>query len=114
MGGLEQFDQVAGGVGEQDLAPTGAGDHVAAEGQAGVTEPGDLGIQVVDDQVDAVVASGGIVGGRAGAGAGGSGQQQPQRAADHVGEGGCCCPDPPAPAPARPPTMPPLATTAST
>ena len=49
MGGLEQFDQVAVGVGEQDLAPAGAGDQVAAYGQAGAAEPGDLGIQVVDD-----------------------------------------------------------------
>ena len=31
VGGLKQFDEVAGGVGEQDLASAGAGDHVAAE-----------------------------------------------------------------------------------
>jgi hypothetical protein len=31
MGGLEQFDEVAGGVGDEDLTPTWAGDHVAAE-----------------------------------------------------------------------------------
>jgi hypothetical protein len=90
VGGLEQFDQIAVGVGEQDLAPTRASDQVTAEGQARVAEPGDLGVQVVDDELDAVTArSGGIVGGGAGAGAGGSGQQQPQRATDHVGEGGC-------------------------
>jgi Resolvase, N terminal domain len=31
VGGLKQFDEVAGGVGEQDLASAGAGDNVAAE-----------------------------------------------------------------------------------
>jgi hypothetical protein len=87
--GLEQLDEVAGGVGEQDLSSAGAGDRVAAEGQPGVAEPLDLGVQAVDDEVDAVASGCGRVGrGRAGAGAGGSGQQQPQWTADHVGEGG--------------------------
>src|SRR4051812_22713975 len=86
VGGLEQFDQIAVGVGEQDLAPTRAGDQVAAERQARVAEPGDLGVEVVDDEVDAVVAGGGgIVGGGAGTGTGGAGQQQPQRPTDPVG-----------------------------
>jgi hypothetical protein len=90
VGGLEQFDDVAGGVSEQDLAPAGAGDRVAAKGHASAGEPGDLGIQVVDDEVDAVAASGGgVVGGGAGAGTGGSGQQEAKRAAYHVGECGC-------------------------
>jgi hypothetical protein len=43
-GRLEQLDQVAGGVGDQDLAPSGTGDHVAAEGDTHVPEPGYLGI----------------------------------------------------------------------
>jgi hypothetical protein len=86
---LEQLRQVAGGVGEQDLAPAGTGDYVASEGQTGLAEPRDLGVQVVDDEVDAVAAGGGgVVGGGAGAGAGGSGKQEPERAAYHVGEGG--------------------------
>ena len=55
-GGFEQFDEVAGGVGEQDLASAGAGDDVAAEGQSGAAEPVDLGVEVVDDEVDAVAA----------------------------------------------------------
>ena len=89
MGGLEQFDEVAGGVGEQDLAPARAGDEVAAEGQAGGAQPGDLGVEVVDHEMDAVAAGGGgRVGGGAGAGAGGAGEQEPQRATDDVGEGG--------------------------
>src|SRR6266542_6894433 len=76
LGGLEQFDQVAGRVGEQDLAPAGAGDCVAAERHPGAAKPVDLGVQTIDDEVDAVATGGGRVGrGRAGAGAGGSGQQ---------------------------------------
>ena len=89
MRGLEQFDQVAGGVGEKDLASAGTGDHVAAKRHIAVAEPGDVGIQVVDDQVDTVAASGGVVvGGGAGTGACGSGQQEPKRAAYDVGESG--------------------------
>jgi hypothetical protein len=34
--GFEQFDEVAGGVGDQDLASAGAGCDVAAEGQPGL------------------------------------------------------------------------------
>ncbi len=56
MGRLEQFDRVAGGVGEQDLASARARDHDAAEGRACVAEPGDLGAQVTGDEVDAVAA----------------------------------------------------------
>ena len=90
MRGLKQVGQVAVGTGEQYLTSTRASDQVTAEGQARVAEPGDLDVQVVHDEVDAVTACrGGIVGGGAGAGAGGSGQQQPQRATDDVGEGGC-------------------------
>jgi hypothetical protein len=58
MGGLEQFDEVAGRVGEQDLAPAGAGDHIVAEGQSGGAQPADLGVEVVDDEVDAVPSAG--------------------------------------------------------
>src|SRR3954469_10172781 len=90
MDRLEQLDQIAVRVGEQDLPPTRAGDQVAAEGQVCIAEPGDLGVEVVDDEVDAVTAGdGGIVGGGAGTGTGGAGQQQPQRPTDHVGESGC-------------------------
>src|SRR5882757_10856742 len=90
VGGLKQLDQVAVWVGEQDLTPAGAGDQVAAERQVRAAEPGDLGIQVFDDEVDAVAArSGGVIRGGAGAGAGRSGQQQPERTTDNVGKGGC-------------------------
>ena len=58
MGRLEQLDQIAVGVGEQNLPPTRAGDQVAAEGQVCIAEPGDLGVEVVDDEVDAVTAGG--------------------------------------------------------
>lgn len=35
VGGLEEFDEITGGVGEQDLASAGAGDDVATERQPG-------------------------------------------------------------------------------
>lgn len=35
-GGLEQLDQIAGGVREQNLATTRAADHIAAKGDTGV------------------------------------------------------------------------------
>jgi hypothetical protein len=86
-GGGEQFDEVAGRVGEQDLASAGASDDVAAEGQSGAAQALDLGIEIVNDEVDAVTA--GCCGVRrcgAGAGAGRPGQQQPQRTTCDVGE----------------------------
>jgi hypothetical protein len=84
-GGGEQFDEVAGGVGEQNLASAGAGDDVAAEGQSGAAQALDLGIEIVNGEMDAVAAgSCGVRRCGAGAGAGRSGQQQPQRASDDV------------------------------
>src|SRR3954467_4943663 len=90
MGRLEQLDQIAVGVGEQKLPPTRAGEQVAAEGQVFIAEPGDLGVEVVDDEVDAVTAGGGgIVGGGPGTGTGGAGQAPPQPAPDPArGSGG--------------------------
>src|ERR687898_2665405 len=88
-GGGEQFDEVAGRVGEQDLASARAGYDVAAEGQSGAAQALDLGIEIVNGEVDAVAASScGVRRCGAGAGAGRSGQQQPQRATGDVGEGG--------------------------
>lgn len=46
---LEQLDQIAGEVGEQDLAAAGPGNQLAAERQANATESVDLGVQVVDE-----------------------------------------------------------------
>ena len=51
-GGLEQLDDVAGGVFEQDLAAAGAGDDVVAEAHSGLAEPSYLGGDVGDDEVD--------------------------------------------------------------
>jgi 3-carboxy-cis,cis-muconate cycloisomerase len=87
--GLEQLDQVAGRVGEQDLPAAGARDELAAERQPGGTQPVDLGLQVVHDQVDPVAAgTGGLRRRGPGARAGGPGQQEAQPAAPHVGERG--------------------------
>src|SRR5690242_10763039 len=57
-GGLEQFDEIAGRVGQQDLLPARTGDRVAAEHEPRLAEPVDFGVQVVDDQVDAVTSGG--------------------------------------------------------
>ncbi|QOV40836.1 hypothetical protein IM697_22085 [Streptomyces ferrugineus] len=46
---LEEFDEVAGGVGEKDLASARAGGVIAAERQPGRAQSSDLGIRVVDD-----------------------------------------------------------------
>ena len=90
MGRLEQFDRVAGGVGEQDLASAWARDHVAAEGWACVAEPGDLGGQVTGDQVDAVAADrvgvGGVARAPERAGPDSSSRSGPRT---HVRERGC-------------------------
>ena len=75
LGGREQLDQVARRVGEQDLTTARAGDDIAAERESGVAQPGDLGVQVIDHEVDPV-AAGDVVGGGAGAGAGQAGQQE--------------------------------------
>src|SRR3954452_11812447 len=53
---LEELDQVVVGVGQQDLASARSAHHLAAEGKARATEPVDLCIEVVDDEVDAIAA----------------------------------------------------------
>src|SRR5919109_287512 len=90
-GGLEELDRVARGVVEQDLPAAGTGDDVVAEGQAGGAQALDLRRAVVDDEVDAVPASGlrrAAVGHRPSGRAGGAAEQQSQVAAHHVGERG--------------------------
>ena len=49
---MEQLDDVAGGVFEQDLAAAGAVDDVVAEAHSGIAEPSYLGGDVGDDEVD--------------------------------------------------------------
>src|SRR5262245_19096998 len=90
-GELEELDDVAGGVQEQDLLATGSLDDVVAEPCPGVAEAGDFGIDVVDDQVDAVPAAGtrlDAIRHRPPRGAGRSAEQQPQVASGVVGESG--------------------------
>src|SRR5262245_3134029 len=90
-GELEELDEVAGGVQEQDLLAAGSLDDVVAEPCTGVAEAGDFGIDVVDDEVDAVPAAGArldAIRHRPPRGAGRSTQQQPQVAAGDVGESG--------------------------
>jgi hypothetical protein len=57
-GGSEQFDEVAGRVGEQDLPSARLFDDVAAERQPGAAKAFDLGIENVDDEMDSVAAGG--------------------------------------------------------
>ena len=90
-GRLEELDDVAGRILEQDLLAAGPFDDVVAERRAGVAEPGDLGVDVVDDEVDAVPAAGsglGAVRHRPPRRARRPGEQQPQVAALDVGERG--------------------------
>src|SRR5262245_44533893 len=90
-GELEELDDVAGGVQEQDLPAAGSLDDVVAEPCTGVAEAGHLGIDVVDDQMDAVPAAGSWLGAirhRPPCGAARSAEQQPQAAAGDVGESG--------------------------
>src|SRR5262249_42674093 len=56
--GLEQLDQVARWVLDQDLPAAGSRDDVVAELDAFGLQPGDLCIQVRVDEMDAVPASG--------------------------------------------------------
>src|SRR4051812_16651125 len=57
-GRLEEFDRVAGRVVQHDLGTAGSGDDVAAEGESGGAEPGHLGAEVGDDEMDTVPAAG--------------------------------------------------------
>src|SRR4051794_21222839 len=84
---LEELDEVAVGVGEQDLLPAGAADHVAVQRYAGGVESVDLAGEVVDEQVDAVAAGPvGIDRGSTSAGTAGAGQQDAERSAGDVCE----------------------------
>ncbi len=56
-GRLEDLDRVAGGVVDEYLSTSGSADYVVAEIGAGDAEALDLGVDVVDDEMDAVPAS---------------------------------------------------------
>src|SRR4030088_2648222 len=57
-GRLEQLDQIAGGILEQDLRTAGPGHDLVAEFDSGGAQPCDLGGEIIDDQVNAVPAAG--------------------------------------------------------
>src|SRR2546428_2187819 len=80
--GLEELDRVSGRVVEQDLRAAGSLDDIVAEAEPGGAQPGDLGLDVVDDQVDAVPAAGAgpaAVGHRPAGRAARAAQEQPPR-----------------------------------
>src|SRR6185436_19210720 len=88
-GGFEKFDDVAGGVLQQDLLAAGAGQDVVAKRRALGAEAGDFGFEIADDEMDAVPAAGaglGAVGHRASGGALRAAEQQAQVAARDIGE----------------------------
>src|SRR3954454_17575095 len=73
----EQLDQVSGRVRKEDLPSAGARDHLAAEGKACGAKSGDLGIEILNDELNPVTAGlGRVVGGGARAGAGSPGEQE--------------------------------------
>ena len=80
-GGLEELYEVAIRVREQDLTATGSGDHFTAERKARGAEPVDLGVQVVEHQVDAVASGNvGLLRRGSGAGAGRTRQEKSAKA----------------------------------
>src|SRR5204862_5697788 len=87
---LEELDHVSGGVLEQDLRAAGTADHVIPETQPLPAEPGDLGTDVVDDELDAVPSTGpgpAAVRHRAAGRAGRAREEEPEVPARDVGEG---------------------------
>src|SRR3954467_4715214 len=89
--GLEQLDKVPRWIADQPLRAAGARDDVVAERHALGAQPGDLGPEVVDDEMDAVPTARpglGAVGHRAAGRALRATQQQTQIAALHIGERG--------------------------
>src|SRR6476646_9286683 len=90
-GRLEQLDQVAGRVLDEDLPAAGTTHHVVAEGDPFGLQPADLLVEVVVDEVDAVPAAGarlGAVGHRTTCRALRAAEQQAQIAAGDGREGG--------------------------
>ena len=57
-GRLEQLDEVARRVDGEDLGAAGTGDDLVAERHAFLGEAGDLGLEVVEDEVDPVPPAG--------------------------------------------------------
>src|SRR6185437_16086079 len=57
-GRLKELDDVARRIQEQNLLAAGPGDDVVAERRARRAQAGDFGVEVVDDQVNAVPAAG--------------------------------------------------------
>jgi hypothetical protein len=89
LGVLEQLDDVAGGVLEQDLLAAGPGEDLVPERHTRGPEAVDLGRDVVDDQVDAVPhagAGGGAVEHRLTGRAARAAEEEPQVAPHGVGE----------------------------
>src|SRR3954471_23752721 len=53
-GGLEELDRIARGVVEHDLPAARPADDVVAEGHSGAAQAGDVAVDVIDDEVEAV------------------------------------------------------------
>ena len=85
--GFEQLDEIPGGVGHQDLASTRSRGQLTSERHASRPKPGDLGVEICNDQMDSISSGhGGDFRCRTGTGTPRSRQQQPQPALGDVGE----------------------------
>ncbi len=90
VGGLEEFDWVAVGIFDLDLAAAGAAFDLVAEGDAGGSHLGDGGFEVVHAEDDAVVSAGLLLtttGKGSSAGTAGSAEQDAESVAGDAGEG---------------------------
>src|SRR2546428_6252338 len=88
-GGLKELDRISRRIVEEDLLPAGSGDDLAAESHARRAKAHDLGLDVVDDEVDAVPAARAgprAVRHRTSGGACWTAQQDAKWPADDVGE----------------------------
>src|SRR5205823_1906550 len=88
-GRLEQLDQVPRGINGENLCAAGTGHDLVAEPNPLLGEAGDLAVEVVDDEVDAVPASGARsfpIGHRPAGRALRAGQQEAQVPSSDIGE----------------------------
>src|SRR6476620_8955995 len=86
-GRLEQLDEVARGIDGEDLRPGRTAHDLVAEPNSLVGEAGDLAVEVVDDEVDAVPTAGArpfTIGHRPARRALWAGQQEPQVASSDI------------------------------
>jgi hypothetical protein len=93
LGGLEQFDEIAGGIFQQDLRSAWPYHDFIAELEASSAKSFDFGADVIDDELDSIPTTGTrmcAVRHRSPSRALGSAQEQSQISQKDVGEGRSC------------------------